>query len=69
MGLKKKAILVEDELALECGRQYEATGKLNDPGLSDKSIEYENLTLDIIALERLLNELDAGDDSPETEKE
>ena len=45
--LKRKAMLMEDELAIEGGRQFERTGRLNDPGLCEMSIEYENLRMDI----------------------
>ena len=38
--LKRKAMLMEDELAIEGGRQFERTGRLNDPGLCEMSIEY-----------------------------
>ena len=53
--LKRKAFLLEDELMLEGWRSYEKTGKLSDPGLSEMSIEYENVTLDIARLESMLN--------------
>ena len=49
--LKRKAMLMEDELAIEGGRQFERTGRLNDPGLCEMSIEYENLRMDIETLE------------------
>lgn len=52
--LKRKAMLMEDELAIEGGRQFERTGRLNDPGLCEMSIEYENLRMDIEAMERAL---------------
>ena len=52
--LKRKAMLLEDELAIEGGRQFEKTGKLNDPGLCEKSLEYENLSMDIRILEERL---------------
>ena len=52
--LKRKAMLMEDELAIEGGRQFERTGRLNDPGLCEMSIEYENLRMDIEVMERAL---------------
>ena len=52
--LKRKAMLMEDELAIEGGRQFEQTGRLNDPGLCEMSIEYENLRMDIEVMERAL---------------
>ena len=56
--LKRKAFLLEDELMLEGWLSYEKTGRLNDPGLSEKSIEYENLNLDIAGLEKMLGSMD-----------
>ena len=53
--LKKKAFLLEDELMRTGFAAFERTGKLNDPGLSAMSVEYENLSLDIAGLEKLLN--------------
>ncbi len=56
--LKRKAMLMEDELAIEGGRQFEQTGRLNDPGLCEMSIEYENLRMDIEVMERMLAQVE-----------
>lgn len=56
--LKRKAMLIEDELAIEGGRQFEQTGRLNDPGLCEMSIEYENLRMDIEVMERMLAQVE-----------
>lgn len=56
--LKRKAMLMEDELAIEGGRQFERTGRLNDPGLCEMSIEYENLRMDIETLEGILKQIE-----------
>lgn len=56
--LKRKAMLMEDELAIEGGRQFERTGRLNDPGLCEMSIEYENLRMDIEVMERMLAQVE-----------
>ena len=56
--LKRKAMLMEDELAIEGGRQFERTGRLNDPGLGEMSIEYENLRMDIEVMERMLAQVE-----------
>ena len=64
--LKRKAMLMEDELAIEGGRQFEQTGRLNDPGLceiysaniNEMSIEYENLRMDIEVMERMLAQVE-----------
>ena len=37
--LKRKAMLMEGELASEGGRRLERTGRLNDPGLCEMSVE------------------------------
>ncbi len=54
--LRRKAMIMEDEIAIEGGRQFASTGRLNDPGICEKSLEYENLCLDIEMLERILAE-------------
>ena len=54
--LKEKAMLLEDELASEGAHYLERTGKLCDPGLCEKGVEYENLCLDITKLEKILEE-------------
>ena len=51
-------MLMEDELAIEGGRQFEQTGRLNDPGLCEMSIEYENLRMDIEVMERMLAQVE-----------
>ena len=56
--LKRKAMLMEDELAIEGGRQFEQTGRLNDPGLCEMSIEYENLRMNIEVMERMLAQVE-----------
>ena len=56
--LKRKAMLMEDERAIEGGRQFEQTGRLNDPGLCEMSIEYENLRMDIEVMERMLAQVE-----------
>ena len=56
--LKKKAFLLEDELMLQSQLSFEKTGKLSSLVLSEKSVEYENLALDIVKLERMLKAAD-----------
>ncbi|MDD5918232.1 MAG: hypothetical protein PUD73_03980 [bacterium] len=63
--LKRKAMLMEDELAIEGGRQFERTGRLNDPGLCEMSIEYENLRMDIDTLEGVLRQIEEKQGSSE----
>ncbi|MCI6966118.1 hypothetical protein MR810_03235 [bacterium] len=63
--LKRKAMLMEDELAIEGGRQFERTGRLNDPGLCEMSIEYENLRMDIETLEGVLRQIEETQGSSE----
>ncbi len=58
--LKRKAMILEDELAIEGGRVFETTGRLNDPAICKMGVEYENLNLDIAKLERLLKEAEAA---------
>ena len=64
-ALKRKAMLMEDELAIEGGRQFERTGRLNDPGLCEMSIEYENLRMDIETLEGVLRQIEETQNSSE----
>lgn len=52
--LREKLLLIEDALIVESGRRFEETGRLNDPQLSEMSVEYENLCMDIEALEEKL---------------
>ena len=51
-------MLMHGELAIEGGRQFEQTGRLNDPGLCEMSIEYENLRMDIEVMERMLAQVE-----------
>jgi len=62
--LKRKAMLMEDELAIEGGRQFERTGRLNDPGLCEMSIEYENLR----TLEGILKQIEKTETGPDKNK-
>lgn len=66
--LKRKAMLMEDELAIEGGRQFEQTGRLNDPGLCEMSIEYENLRMDIETMERILRQIEEAENGTEKRK-
>ena len=66
--LKRKAMLMEDELAIEGGRQFERTGRLNDPGLCEMSIEYENLRMDIETLEGILKQIEKTETGPDKNK-
>lgn len=59
--LKRKALILEDELAIQGGRIFEETGKLNDPAICEMGIEYENLNLDIEKFEFLLAEAKAAE--------
>ncbi|MBE5785631.1 MAG: hypothetical protein E7330_07535 [Clostridiales bacterium] len=63
--LKRKALILEDELAIEGGRVFEATGRLNDPAICKMGVEYENLNLDIEKLERLLKETQTAETAGE----
>lgn len=66
--LKRKAMLMEDELAIEGGRQFERTGRLNDLGLCEMSIEYENLRMDIETLEGILKQIEKTETGPDKNK-
>lgn len=59
--LKRKAMILEDELAIEGGRVFEATGRLNDPAICKMGVEYENLQFDIAKFETLLKEAETAE--------
>lgn len=63
--LKRKAMLMEDELAIEGGRKFVQSGRLNDPGLCEMSIEYENIRMDIEKLEGLLAQIEGKENKTE----
>lgn len=66
--LKRKALVLEDEIAIQGGRMFERTGKFNDPVVCEICVAYENLNLDIEKFETMLAEAKAAEAKAAEEK-